>query len=603
MTTIVTRAGKGSALTHTELDANFTNLQTSVDAIVVPAAPLKIAVLGDSLTCNPGFGKNWPDMIASNLTRNGIDAEVYNVSQGGWTFYKAQTAGYEIFGTKTALDYLIELAPDMVIVSLGYNDTITVIDSRTIEQVEADADALFAAIQVALPDAYIVYAGELAYDEQNSPGTGTLKNKWVIPAVQTDMTDAVSGGTVAANLENNINATNQAKINNWQTLHEHILTNLAATIAAADYSALTIDLWKPTRLGLTQDGLHVTEAGQSWMAGYIWQHLTDVATVATRFPVLANLTEYNLFTDPVAFWADATDASGDGWTLASGSRYHEWLRTFSVDSYTAFANWYKLPTEAISPSISIPINSGTDTFALNLQNHTQPYTIRITGCEPNTTIQIKINAGAWSNLGSTDSWGRSTSISCAAATFKSLALGVGSHTIQYRVGKFTSQVFNIVLTDANEYTGPAHGRVKFASLTAGTNTSTLDTWAATGLTITVTPTGGKRLIRASVNVGVVNPDEATWINAGVSLRLKSGSTVLATWTNAYGNTVYSAAGGDVSITQTVAIEWLDTDTALGARTYTVEYMLGSASGTPTAYINGAGSRLSTISVTEVESLS
>jgi len=31
MTTIVTRAGKGSALTHNEVDANFTNLQTSVD--------------------------------------------------------------------------------------------------------------------------------------------------------------------------------------------------------------------------------------------------------------------------------------------------------------------------------------------------------------------------------------------------------------------------------------------------------------------------------------------------------------------------------------------------------------------------------------------
>ena len=31
MTTIVTRAGKGAPLTHTEMDTNFTNLQTSVD--------------------------------------------------------------------------------------------------------------------------------------------------------------------------------------------------------------------------------------------------------------------------------------------------------------------------------------------------------------------------------------------------------------------------------------------------------------------------------------------------------------------------------------------------------------------------------------------
>ena len=32
MTTIVTRAGKGSPLTNTELDANFTNLKTTADA-------------------------------------------------------------------------------------------------------------------------------------------------------------------------------------------------------------------------------------------------------------------------------------------------------------------------------------------------------------------------------------------------------------------------------------------------------------------------------------------------------------------------------------------------------------------------------------------
>ena len=36
-TTIVTRAGKGSALTHTEADSNFTNLQTTADAAYTPS--------------------------------------------------------------------------------------------------------------------------------------------------------------------------------------------------------------------------------------------------------------------------------------------------------------------------------------------------------------------------------------------------------------------------------------------------------------------------------------------------------------------------------------------------------------------------------------
>lgn len=40
MSTIVTRAGKGSALTHTEVDANFTNLGNSVpDSSIQTATP------------------------------------------------------------------------------------------------------------------------------------------------------------------------------------------------------------------------------------------------------------------------------------------------------------------------------------------------------------------------------------------------------------------------------------------------------------------------------------------------------------------------------------------------------------------------------------
>jgi hypothetical protein len=47
MTTIVTRAGKGSALTHNELDTNFTNLNTD-----------KVEASGDSMTGDLSFGDN-----------------------------------------------------------------------------------------------------------------------------------------------------------------------------------------------------------------------------------------------------------------------------------------------------------------------------------------------------------------------------------------------------------------------------------------------------------------------------------------------------------------------------------------------------------------
>jgi hypothetical protein len=58
--TIVTRAGKGSALTNTEMDANFTNLESAVEAIqagaFADAAPVGAAgaATGTFLALNIG---------------------------------------------------------------------------------------------------------------------------------------------------------------------------------------------------------------------------------------------------------------------------------------------------------------------------------------------------------------------------------------------------------------------------------------------------------------------------------------------------------------------------------------------------------------------
>ena len=62
MTTIVTRAGKGSALTHTELDNNFTNLNTD-----------KVEASGDSMTGNLSFGDNNKAVFGA-----GSDLQIYH---------------------------------------------------------------------------------------------------------------------------------------------------------------------------------------------------------------------------------------------------------------------------------------------------------------------------------------------------------------------------------------------------------------------------------------------------------------------------------------------------------------------------------------------
>lgn len=53
MTTIVTRAGKGSALSHTEMDANFTNLNTNKLETSITKAELDTAV-SDGTVCFDG---------------------------------------------------------------------------------------------------------------------------------------------------------------------------------------------------------------------------------------------------------------------------------------------------------------------------------------------------------------------------------------------------------------------------------------------------------------------------------------------------------------------------------------------------------------------
>ena len=54
MASITTRAGKGSALTHTELDANFTNLNTELSEKLVAASNL--SDLDDAATARTNLG-------------------------------------------------------------------------------------------------------------------------------------------------------------------------------------------------------------------------------------------------------------------------------------------------------------------------------------------------------------------------------------------------------------------------------------------------------------------------------------------------------------------------------------------------------------------
>jgi hypothetical protein len=74
MATIVTRAGKGSTLTHAEMDANFNNLNNEVSGAVQNTGNETIAGV-KNFTDNVGIGTNSPD---NKLVVDGAIALSYN---------------------------------------------------------------------------------------------------------------------------------------------------------------------------------------------------------------------------------------------------------------------------------------------------------------------------------------------------------------------------------------------------------------------------------------------------------------------------------------------------------------------------------------------
>ena len=72
MATIVTRSGKGSPLTNTEVDANFTNLNTGLTPIEGPSS---LGSAGQVLTVNSGASASEWAAAASGGDADSVDGK------------------------------------------------------------------------------------------------------------------------------------------------------------------------------------------------------------------------------------------------------------------------------------------------------------------------------------------------------------------------------------------------------------------------------------------------------------------------------------------------------------------------------------------------
>lgn len=103
MTTIVTRAGKGSALTHAEVDANFNNLKATadlaaVDTVVTAALALKAPLASPALTGTPTAPTAAPGT---------------NTTQVSTTAFVAAAIAAILNGVSASFDTLAEIATEL----------------------------------------------------------------------------------------------------------------------------------------------------------------------------------------------------------------------------------------------------------------------------------------------------------------------------------------------------------------------------------------------------------------------------------------------------------------------------------------------------------
>lgn len=560
------------------------------------SAPVKIAVLGDSFCVTPGAGANWTNYVSDLFDLSDASVEIGNFSNGGYTFYRANSNDptYATFGGVSAVDRLIEFDPDIVIIALGFNDTIGAVDSRSLVDVIADATTVLNKIYTALPTAVYVRAREITFDIVNKPTAATLKNKHVIPYSQTNIISGTTGGALEANLEDLVSSAMQTKYDNWVSLDTHIGATLSA-LATTKYTSVNLDIWKPSRLGLSYDTLHLNDVGQRFLVADMWTFFRLNTIILGNVPSFTYLTKGNDYTIKDILWGAAVTASGDGWTYNTDSLYDRYVQGLGLDGYAHFFSWYIATKEKQLALIDV---QGDLTF--NLNDHTRPFILLATNCEPNLTVQYSLNGAAWANTGLiTDRTGFGFTTSCAAATFKGLGLGTGNHTFQYRVGGYLSPVYTMTLTSAAYvYTGTAHTRIKTSTTTISTAATIVGTWVDTGLQITFTPTGGGRMISGSVNVGCFNTGGGS--NCAASLRILKDGVDLQTFTDVVGYTTYEATHAE---TITAYIEAFDSDKTTTSKTYKIQVRLETDSGgTADAYVNGSvsGVRFSSMKIEEAE---
>ena len=385
----------------------------------------RVAVIGDSLSDQyPANEPSWPNIWKELMLGAGEVTTLFNCSRGASSFYRARTDA--VFGSKTPVQHCIDQNPEVVFVALGFNDSITEVDGRTLSQQQQDATDLFTELRTGLPSATIIFVQLTPHDTINGqyPLT-TFKNKYIIPAYMVRPSGGRDTGLLGTHMLDNATGISVAtKFHNWTQLRQH-----AAALPQVNYS-VEASLWKATRVaGSSADGLHPTYLASKLIASQV---LTLCRALTSVWPDIS-AGHSGAWADLNGVFDGVLQASGDGWV----ERPYDVAR----ESYLVLNN--------LSSGIAGRRKSWWARSGGQIGCHTPATVTNDIGnellfvaerCWPNTLVQFSLAGSAWAGSSYTDEGGNLVS---STAT---MGFPAGSHEFYYRCGDEVWGPFNITIT-------------------------------------------------------------------------------------------------------------------------------------------------------------
>ncbi|MCU7840849.1 MAG: SGNH/GDSL hydrolase family protein [Candidatus Thiodiazotropha sp. (ex Troendleina suluensis)] len=392
------------------------------------AAITSFACLGAS-DSEFGWNETWVNHLDKAFKSQDIDAKVYQTGSGAISFYRAMNDTDTLTG-KTWAAITSESDPDVIIISLGINDTILDVDGRSQAQVVVDAQNLVSFFRTNNPTAILIYGRILPYDDErhSAKAVTAIKKKYCIPYMQWLSTTTGDESYYTSDLvevEKIITSTMQSRLGDWRILD-------AAVQLEVDF---TIDMkyFKVTRLGwVSHDRVHPTSLGHYFMMSNLWTAFQTNAALREAIPVLEDIRDVGDFTNFDLLWSSAVklDAGGDGYDFDPAfTDGNEFMMQANIYDTTNLIQSFKYWANIQRPSITVTpvVNKSLDhIFAVSMQD-----------LLPNTEIKTKL----WSQTGSEPAtWNSASPIANTSDTGAHIGLEQNSsqsaddYYIKYLVG-------------------------------------------------------------------------------------------------------------------------------------------------------------------------